>query len=186
MDNTIEINELVSELNEISKNTSLDTFEKRKLQSYVFIANCNGPSDEYKDIMSDVTHLSFEIQNYLQENNLDLKKIILDSPELSDQSKQALLSYTSDLEYLKPHGGFIELIPGLEFTPETVEAIKSWVLTVGSIAGLLAFLPNSIKSIQDIILKYHEIQNTKLKNEKEKIELFEKKKILTRSERHKY
>ncbi|MBA0948663.1 hypothetical protein [Enterococcus gallinarum] len=186
MDNNIEINQLVAELSEINKNTSLDSFEKRKLQSYVFIANCNGPSDEYKDLMSDVTHLSFQIQNYLQENNIDLKQTVLDSSELTDESKQVLLSYTSDLKYLTPRGGFIELLPGLEFNQDTVEAIKFWVLLAGSFVNLLAISPKSIKSIQDIIYKHYEIQNIKLKNQKEKIELYEKKKNLTRSERHKY
>ncbi|EOH58853.1 hypothetical protein [Enterococcus mundtii] len=185
MENTIEINKLVGELSKISKNTSLDSFEKRKHQSFVFIANCNGPSDDYKDLLSDVTHLSFSIQCYIEEYDIDLNQIVLESTELTDESKQVLLSYISDLEYIKPHGRFIELLPGLEFTPDTVEAIKSWVLTVGSIAGLLAFLPKSIKSVQDIILKYYEIENAKIKNQKEKLELLEKKKDLTRSERHK-
>ncbi|WP_429966696.1 hypothetical protein [Enterococcus sp. AZ058] len=184
MDNTIEISKVVSELNQIIKNTSLDSFEKRKLQSYILIANCNGPSDEYKDLLSEITHMSFSIQNYLKENNLDLNQIIKSSNDLTDEDKQVLLSSATDLDYLVPHGGFIELLPGLEFTPDTVEAIKYWAGVVIGLASVCSILPKGIKSIQEIMLNHENIEKAKIENQISKLELQKMKKELTRSDRH--
>ena len=167
MDNSIEVAELINELAIIKEMGTLDTKEKREHQVRVFLANCGSESDPYKPLMSSIVQTSMGLQSFLVEHNLDLTTIINNDSSIDEKSKKMLISYTKDLEYLKPFGGNVPLLPGLEFTPETIEAIKTWGIIITTFCTLANFIPSMRSKLLDIKLKSQQILiNKQIINEK--------------------
>lgn len=171
MDNKDELNIWLVELEKLSKNPNLDTLEKRRKQSQVFLSNGSGKSEPYKELMSGITATSMQLQHESKEQGKSLDDIIKENNDLDDKQKELLISYTKDLEYLLPIGAAGGEILPLLFDENTIQAIKFWGLLALAFASSASTYIKVVNSLIDTKTKHHNLNKAKNEAETSKAEL---------------